>query len=258
MPQDEDTIFLRRYPFRNVNIDGAVLNPGSYLVNEGDTIHDVIDKAGGFSVNAYPFGGIYENQYTKQLNQKANSILYEEFLETIVDTASTIQGSTDQLSALIDLLGQLKDSEPNGRIIIDFENRQNSNSLKVKDGDNITIPEYIGQVFLFGELSSQGAAEFVEGESIEYYLNKVGGLNSNADPGSIFIYQPNGESVDYNRKRNIFQSQNREIPIYSGTIIYVPRKVNNELTSRIRTQAYASILSSLAAVSYTHLRAHET
>ena len=246
MPQDEDTIFLRRYPFRNVNIDGAVLNPGSYLVNEGDTIHDVIDKAGGFSVNAYPFGGIYENQYTKQLNQKANSILYEEFLETIVDTASTIQGSTDQLSALIDLLGQLKDSEPTGRIIIDFENRQNSNSLKVKDGDNITIPEYIGQVFLFGELSSQGAAEFVEGESIEYYLNKVGGLNNNADPSSIFIYQPNGESVDYNRKRNIFQSQNREIPIYSGTIIYVPRKVNNELTSRIRTQAYASILSSLA------------
>ena len=41
---------MRRYPFRNVNIDGAVLNPGSYLVNEGDTIHDVIDKAGGLSL----------------------------------------------------------------------------------------------------------------------------------------------------------------------------------------------------------------
>ena len=63
---------------------------------------------------------------------------------------------------------------------------------------------------------------------------------------SIFIYQPNGESFQYSKNRNLFQSQNEKIEIYSGTIIYVPRKVNNEYITRLRTQAYASILSGLA------------
>ena len=43
-----------------------------------------------------------------------------------------------------------------------------------------------------------------------------------------------------------FKSQNDQIEIYSGTIIYVPRKVNDEYIRRLRTQAYASILSGLA------------
>ena len=71
-------------------------------------------------------------------------------------------------------------------------------------------------------------------------------LREFADEDSIFIYQPNGESFQYSKNRNIFQSQNDQIEIYSGTIIYVPRKVNDEYIRRLRTQAYASILSGLA------------
>ena len=53
---DSDKIFIRTYPFRSVEITGAILNPGSYLMNEGDSIEDVIEKSGGFTDNAYVFG----------------------------------------------------------------------------------------------------------------------------------------------------------------------------------------------------------
>ena len=98
---------------------------------------------------------------------------------------------------------------------------------------------------MYGELSSQGAAEFEEGKDVEYYINKVGGLNKFADSDSIYVYLPNGESYQYSKNRNLFQSQSDSISVYSGTIIYVPRKINDEYFNRIRAQAYASILSSL-------------
>ena len=243
--KDADNLFIRSYPFRSISISGAVLNPGTYLMNEGDTIQDVILKAGGYLENAYPFGGIYENEYTKKVNEQANILLYEKFIENIIEMSSQGQSSGEQVLPMIDLFNELRNSPTSGRIIVDFSNQNSENLTLVRDGDKITIPEYINQVYLYGELSSQGAAEFVEGESIDFYLDKVGGLNKFADTESIFIYQPNGESFQYSKNKNVFKSQSDEVRLYAGTIIYVPRKINNEYLNRLRTQAYASILSSM-------------
>ena len=245
--KDADNLFVRSFPFRNVTINGAVTNPGTYLMNEGETINDVIRKAGGFLKNAYPFGGVYENQFTFGVNAQANKVLYDKFLQNIFELMSIgTQTETNQIGSLLDLFMTLRDAPVSGRVVVNFLDRSDANAMLVNDGDIITIPEYQNQVYLYGELSSEGAAEFVEGEDAEYYIKKVGGLNNFADNESIFIYQPNGESFQYSKNRNLFQSQNEKIEIYSGTIIYVPRKVNNEYITRLRTQAYASILSGLA------------
>ena len=242
---DADNFFVRSHPFRKVTINGAVLNPGTYLMNDGDTIEDVIIKSGGFMKNAYPFGGVYENESTREINARANALLYEKFLENIIEVSTQWEGGGEQISSLVNLFSELKDSPTSGRIIINFEDKNSTNLTPVRDGDLITIPEDINQVFLYGELSSQGAAEFEEGKDVEYYINKVGGLNKFADSDSIYVYLPNGESYKYSKNRNLFQSQSDSISVYSGTIIYVPRKINDEYFNRIRAQAYASILSSL-------------
>ena len=54
-------ILIRRFPFRTVEINGSVLNPGQYMVSEGETISDLVKKAGGYTKNAYPFGAVFEN-----------------------------------------------------------------------------------------------------------------------------------------------------------------------------------------------------
>ncbi len=241
--KDGDRIFIRDFAFRSVEIVGAVLNPGIYLMNEGDTIFDVIDKAGGYSKNAYPYGGIYENLNTRYINQRAKESLYESFLESIL---SEFQGqSEDELASIVQITTQLLDSPASGRVVSNFLDRDQALPTLVKEGDIITIPEFVNQVYIYGEVSSEGTAIFEKGKDVDYYLNKKGGLGQNADKNSIYILQPNGETERLTYNKNIFVNQSKKVEIYAGSIIFIPRQINNEYSQRLKTQAYASILSNL-------------
>ena len=244
---DGDNIFIRAYPFRTVSIGGAVLNPGSYLMNEGDSINEAINKAGGYLANAYPFGGVYENQITRNINAEAKELLYNSFLNNLMASSSQISQNEGANENILSLVTALKQTKPSGRIVVDFTNLDDQiNKVFLQNNDSIFIPELSNQVYIYGEVSSEGTAAFIEGEDLSYYLNKKGGLNEFADKRSIYIVQPNGETIKYVKNRNIFMSDLRkEINLHSGSIIFVPRKYENDYSNRLRTQAYASILSSL-------------
>ena len=64
--QDGDSIYFREYPYRQAKISGAVLKPGSYTMAAGETISDLIQRAGGYTENAYQFGAIYLNEDAKK------------------------------------------------------------------------------------------------------------------------------------------------------------------------------------------------
>ena len=241
---DGDTVFIRAFPFRTVKVQGAVLNPGSYLMNEGDNIFDALLKAGGYSQNAYPFGAIYENEDVKLVNQMARDILYKDFLDNLLTLSQDISIETD-FSPILQLTSELKNATPNGRVIADFVNENQASPLLVKDGDTITIPELINQVYIFGEVSSEGTAEFKKDEGINFYLEKKGGLTPNADKKSIYVLHPNGETAKFSYNRNIFNKQNKKNILYPGSVIFVPRNLDNGLSSRLSAQAYASILGNL-------------
>ena len=59
------------------------------------------------------------------------------------------------------------------------------------------------------------------------------------------ILHPNGETQKYSRERNIFANQPRNVKMYPGSVIFVPRKIDNSATRRLATQAYVSILGNL-------------
>ena len=80
----------------------------------------------------------------------------------------------------------------------------------------------------------------------EYFVNKSGGFKKFADLNSIYILHPNGESVRYDNKRNIFESEPKsKIKVYPGSVIFVPRKLDESTPRRLATHAYVSILGNL-------------
>ena len=239
-----DRVFIRQIPFRSISINGAVLNPGEYLMNEGDTYFDVIKKAGGYTLNAYPFGTVYETEESLAINKAALDRLYKESLDNILNLTQKT-GSEINFVPLIDILKQLKNSEASGRVIINFEEKGLINQVPVQNGDIITVPEKNNQVYIFGEISSDGSTQFKSGETFEYYINKKGGTTLIADKSSIFIIHPNGETDRASANRNLFAKQAKEIKLYPGSIIFIPRKIDTEYSSRLRAQSYAAILSSL-------------
>mgnify|MGYP001502323921 CR=1 FL=1 len=243
---DGDVIYIREFPYRKATISGAILKPGTYTMAVGETLDELIIKAGGFTQNAYPFGAIYENLDAKLINEQSNNVLYEEFLDNIIAISQQNIGQNFDLTPIVSLTEEVKNSNPNGRIVVDLIDENSRNLLKVKDGDTLIIPEKNNNVYVYGETSTQGAVMYSANKNLQYFVDKAGGYKTFADTKSIYILHPNGETQRYSNRRNIFESNPKSaLEIYPGSIIFVPRKLDNSSTRRLATQAYVSILGNL-------------
>ena len=242
--EDGDSIYIREYPYRQAKISGAVLKPGSYTMAAGETISDLINRAGGYTENAYQFGAIYLNEDAKKVNELSKEILYQEFLDNIIAAAQQNIGA--DLTPIVLLTEELNNTNPNGRVVIDLLNNSTLDLYGIKEGDELFVPEKNYVVYVYGEISSEGAVMFSENKDVEYFVEKSGGYKKFADNESIYILHPNGESQLYRSKRNIFESRPKsDIQIYPGSIIFVPRELDDSTPRRLAAQAYVSILGNL-------------
>ena len=211
----------------------------------GETIEDLIEKAGGFTDNAYPFGAVYENEDAKTINKKAQELLYEEFLDNIIALSQLNIGQNFDLTPVLKLTEEIKNSKPSGRVVVDLLSDNPDDFLSISAGDKLIIPEKTNSVFVYGEVSSEGAITFVPDEGVDYFVEKSGGYKRFADNESIYILHPNGETQRYSKQRNLFANEPRNLKMYPGSVIFVPRKLDNSSTRRLATQAYVSILGNL-------------
>lgn len=244
---DSDILFVREYPFRKVEIRGAVQNPGVYLMNEGDNMFDAIAKSGGYTINAYPFGGVYQSKEAHEINEMAAEELYQDYLDELINLSQSNISNPPILSEeSVAITEDLKELDVTGRVIADFINTEQTDPILVKDGDIIIIPEITNQVYIYGEIASEGAALFSQGLDAEYYINKKGGIKKTGDKKAIYVLHPNGESQLLTKNKNIFTNQlNEKIEIYPGSVIFVPRKIDTGYSARMRTQTYVTILGQL-------------
>ena len=249
--EDEDNIYIKAIPVRNVSINGAILFPGTYPMKEGDGILELIDLAGGYSDNAYPFGGVLINKSTQEINEAAKLKLNEAFLNNVLALVSNNPENSNDIQAFVSLMEELKSSSVSGRVSAEFDLqilKQNSEAdILLQEGDKITIPEFLNQVYVFGEVLSAGTVPYVEGKDHLHFINSKGGYNSYSDKENIFVLQPNGETVKLDNAKNVFvnNKNSNASNIYPGSVIFVPRKLDNEIIRRQSLQAYTSILSSL-------------
>ena len=242
---DEESVFIRAYPFRSVTISGSVEKPGSYLLNEGDGILELVNLAGGYTENAYEFGGVLLNKEAFEVSQNAKEKLYEDFISSFIENSFSAGGET--FESLNIFISELKNSSVSGRINAEFnlEKLKSNPSLNVKlmEGDEIIIPEVVDHIYIFGEIANQGTTSYIANQTLSGYLNNVGGMTDYADGSSIFILHPNGMSERVSRK-NVFRENRDELIIYPGSIIFVPREIPNTFRAEV-FQGYASILGNL-------------
>lgn len=244
-PIDGDLVYVREFSYRKAKISGAVYKPGSYTMAAGETLQDLVEKAGGYTENAYPFGAVYENNEAKIINKNVKDLLYEEFLDNIIIMSQQNISENFDLTPIIRLTQEIKNSQPSGRVIVNLQEDAFYATVNVREGDTLVIPEKTNNVYVYGEVSSEGAVMFAPNQDVEYFISKSGGLKRFADNDSIYILHPNGETEKYSKQKNLFANQPQNINLYPGSIIFVPKKLDSSATRRLAAQAYVSILGNL-------------
>ena len=117
---DNDKLVIGSFSYRSVEIEGAVKNPGKYLVNEGAGIFDLVSIAGGYTDTAYPFGGVLENMQTKEINEQAGEKLYESFIDEL-SNFSSVAPQQGEMGFLAEIITEIKNTKPSGRVSAEFD-----------------------------------------------------------------------------------------------------------------------------------------
>ncbi len=246
---NNDTLIIREYKFGTIKIHGAVKVPGEYKISEGDTLSKIIIRAGGYEDYAYPFGGFLNNERSLEINKAAKTRLYNSFLRNMIENPGlSTQSSLESLPLILE---ELRNTPDTGRVIAEFDidaisSKPNLDTL-LEDRDEIIIPAITQQVYVYGEVNNTGAIRYSPNQDFLYYIENSGGVLSSADEKTIFVVHPNGmtQNVTLNNRKKIFSINQKNIAIYPGSIIYVPRTADIGNTIQIAS-VWAPIISSLA------------
>ena len=244
--KDGDRLVIGEFKLNEVEIKGAVQNPGKYLINQGSGIKELIELSGGYTETSYPFGGILENNATEAINRISQDKLYKEFLDRLSLLASSPDSTGASFDTMLALMNEIKESPVSGRVSAEFDldilRNNPDKDVLLQDGDTIFIPELINQVYVFGEVHNQGTTSYIADKDIDFYVDNRGGYKSGADKKNVYILYPDGNTKKISK--NIFQGKS-ELEVFPGSVIFVPKKVNDNFLITKSAQAYAAILGNL-------------
>ena len=227
-----------------VQILGEVGIPGEYTLEKGTKLSELLTLAGGYTENAYTFAGALTRVSTKEVEQRINERIYQDMIKFIASNANAAQVAGGDSFALI--LNEFRNTKPVGRVTAEFDiNKIKGNSnldISLADGDRIVIPEYKSEVYVLGDVLNPGARLYKPNNSGRDYIEISGGHGKYAEKNRSIIIHPNGDAFLYNESIVSFR---KNVDIYPGTIIYVPREIG-QLDGINYAAVVAPIFSSLA------------
>jgi len=229
---------------KQVTIEGMVHRPGTYFFNEGETLSDIIRRAGGYKDNAYVYGAALFRQDALEKEKLFAQLNYADTVNYIVSSIGKPNININN-SALDLLAEELRSYNLSGRVIADFylENIESdpSKDIKLEDQDRIYIPSLQKVVYLFGDFKNASNLSYNPNYSAKDYIDNVGGLKKSAF-NELVVIDPDGKTHIYSsRLLNSFNS----VEIYPGSIIYAPRDIG-KVSGVMYAATVSPILSSLA------------
>lgn len=191
--REDDHLFIRQIPNwhveRSIRIDGEVLFPGEYMLTEqGETLCQLLNRAGGYTSEAFPKGLVLERPSIAQYLQRANiPKLLARSQPMVTDSLGRPQRRTEV------------DYDPSAmtRIIIDTDKISdllNCNSdIALKPNDRIYVPTIPTGVPVIGAVGVNGTIGFDKGQKVRYYIKRAGSFTRRADKGEVRIIRAGGE-----------------------------------------------------------------
>jgi len=237
-----------------VTLRGEVRFPGTYAIKRGETLTQLIERAGGFTDHAFVEGAIFTREELRKQEQERKKILAQELQREVAGNMLTGTGDTQvSYNEVRTLLADLLSVEPVGRLIMDLPkllSGNGANNVQLKDGDTLHVPSRKDSISIMGEVQMATSYRFDPELTVNEYINRSGGTKEKADEGRIYIVKANGAIERYEGGSSWFSfSSNSQLG--PGDTIIVPMDTtyteNLELWSQVTGIIYNSAVA-IAAI----------
>jgi protein involved in polysaccharide export with SLBB domain len=243
-----------------VTLSGEFVHSGVYSVQPGETFHHLVERAGGFTPNAYLYGSEYTRESTRALQQarideyvqnlsmeiqRSNMAVAASGTGSPQDAAADLSAQTNEQN----LLTNLRQIRATGRIVLTFvptsSGTGNLPDIAMEDGDHFSVPSVPATVNVVGSVYDQNSFLYATGRRVGEYLGLAGGPNRDADYKHSFLIRADGEVVSSDLGKGLWAAKFKDVRVYPGDTIVVPEKTYKPGTLRT-VLAYSQLFSSLA------------
>jgi protein involved in polysaccharide export with SLBB domain len=238
-----------------ITLSGEFVNPGVYSFEEGDTLLDLINRAGGYTEEAYPLGGVFLRKEVALREKEAFERAAREIETSLMSAVTSGQlseiGDTELAIRLVrEFLFRLRSAKPVGRIVSEFELERikefSSFNFILANGDKVHMPKKEFSITVTGEVLSPMSFTFNSALDFKDYINLAGGFKDDADRDNAFLILPNGQTA--RPHGGWFRSNNLIKP---GTTIIVSRdtsKLSQIALWKVVLPIFSNLIQTLAAL----------
>ncbi|OOE85079.1 sugar transporter [Salinivibrio sharmensis] len=209
-----------------IELQGEVRFPGVYAFERGETIKDVIERAGGLTEFAYPKGSVFSRERLKRQEEERLKMLNRQLQQEISSLALRRQTSSAQYttspSEALSLAEELQNAEAVGRMVISLPRALEGDdvaNIMIENGDKLYVPPKNPVVSIMGEVQFTSNQLFEPGMTVSDYIESAGGTKQQADTDRIYVVRADGSVMMPNNSFWFSRSQKQLEP---GDTIIVP------------------------------------
>jgi protein involved in polysaccharide export with SLBB domain len=231
VPIAQQTIFVR--------LDGEFVRSGVYTVKPGETLRDLVRRAGGLTPNAYLFGSEFTRLSTRAVQQNRMDE-YIRNLElqmqrgTLALAASPTSSAQDLASGTAaqaseqQLLTQLRQMHATGRIVLELKPGSTGvealPDITLENGDHFIVPPIPASVNVVGSVFDQNSFLYATERRAGDYLRLAGGMNRDADRKEAFVIRADGSVISRSSVNGPWGNEFDRLRMNPGDTIVVPEK----------------------------------
>nr|WP_228152764.1 SLBB domain-containing protein [Marinobacter guineae] len=256
--ESRDRLLIKSVPSfgtnRTITLEGEVRYPGQYTFREGETLRQVLERAGGLTNNAFPRGAVFTREKLRQLEaqrlREAEERLQGDLLGVQLEGDSFGGQNAQRVDEVKGLLEDVQSSRPVGRMVIDLPQvlaDSGYQPVRLQDGDTLNVPTIPQAVSVFGEVQFPTSHLHSAGLTVDDYLERSGGPTRQADQDRVYVVKADG-SVMLPEKSAWFGGRSQQLQ--PGDTVIVPIDVDRlnqlELWSNVSQIVYQMALGAAA------------
>ena len=266
---DGDVLTVREVPGWNdlrasITIQGEAKHPGTYGIRPGERLSSVLERAGGFEPNGYPYGAILQREQVRELEAQQHDAMLQRVREAENGIELLPEGDSQQKQAKMlavqqwqSSIEQLNENPPVGRVAIrissDINRWKNTPAdIEVRSGDVLIIPKKPGYVMVAGQVFNSTAVSYRPGRSAEWYVSQSGGPTPLANKKAVFVIRADGSVIG--GKTSLWSGDSLNAALQPGDTVVVPEKA---LAGNVQWQNLllsSQVASSIASTVFIALR----